>query len=113
MKFKDIENKLDCKILHKSSSYDSAEITHIMASDLMSDVLVIEDNLDLIVTSLATDQVIRTADIVDTHGIIIVNNKKATEHMIEMAKDFDVTLISAKETKYQTCCLIHDLESRK
>ena len=57
------------------------KIKHIVASDLMSEVLVAEEENLLLITALNTEQTIRTAHIVDALGILLVNGKKTpTRH---------------------------------
>jgi serine kinase of HPr protein (carbohydrate metabolism regulator) len=101
---------LDLQIIYASNSLEQTFFLEVIASDLMSDVLMATKELDLLVTSLSTDQVIRTANIMDMAGIVIVNNKEITPTMIELAKDFNICLFSSKMTKYEVCCLIYDLQ---
>ena len=74
MTFVDIIERLPAHIVHRSSDFPGAPLRHVIASDLMSDVLVCDYEDAVMVTSLASEQSVRTADIVGARGIILVND---------------------------------------
>jgi hypothetical protein len=78
-------------------------IQRIVASDLMSDVLVVHDDDILLVTSLVSDQVVRTADLIGAAGIIIVNGKQIPNSTHALGKELDIPLISSPLDKYSAC----------
>lgn len=109
MKITDIQKKLDADIIFKASDADSYDIKNVTISDLMSDVLVVDKPDLLIVSSLASDQVIRTADIVCASCVVIVNGKNLGSNMIERAKELDITLLRTQHTTFDTCIKINEL----
>ena len=43
-------------------------------------------------------------------GVIIVNGKEVTDNMQELAKELGINLFSSDLTKYDTCCLLYDMQ---
>ena len=93
-------------VLHKGTAYNTAAIDHILACDLMSDVLTTELENILLVTSLTTDQAIRTADIVGAHGVLFVNGKNIFKPMIDLATELGVTILVTNFSKFDACVAI-------
>lgn len=109
MKFQDIAEALNCTVYNRGNNYSSVEIEHIVAGDMMSDVLVVDRERVLLLTSLATDQVVHTADIVEASGILLVNDKKPFPGMRRLAEDFDITLLSTPLTMFESCVELHKI----
>lgn len=82
-------------------------IKHVIASDLMSDVLLVDEEDMLLLTSLASDQVLRTAQIVGAAGVIVVNGKSLPSSMMHVAQDLRMTLAVSKFPKFDACIAIH------
>jgi predicted transcriptional regulator len=108
--FTEIVEKLTLTTLNQSKDLSTSFVLNVISSDLMSDVLMVGHDIDLLITSLATDQAIRTANIMDMAGIIIVNGKEITENMKELAQEFHINLFSSSYSKYETCCMLYDLQ---
>ena len=85
-----------------------------VASDLMSDVLLVDADDILLLTSLASDQAIRTAHIVGAMGVVVHDSKPLPSTMIEVARQLKIPLVSAPLSKYESCVRIHRfLEAEK
>lgn len=82
-------------------------IRHVVASDLMSDVLLVDEDDMLLLTSLASDQVLRTAQIVGAAGVIVVNGKPLPSSMVNVANDLRMTLATCRLSKYDACVAVH------
>jgi len=82
-------------------------VLHVIASDLMSDVLLVDEDDMLLLTSLASDQVLRTAQIVGAVGVIVVNGKPLPSSMVNVANDLRMTLATSKFSKYDACVAVH------
>lgn len=76
---------------------DLGDVKNAFSSDLMSDVLTLDEENILLITGLANVQLIRTAEMADIHVILLARNKKATSEMIELADENGVVLL---ETPY-------------
>jgi hypothetical protein len=106
MEYKRILEVLNATLFHSCKTYQEADITNFVASDLMSDVLVLEDEEFLMITSLNTEQAVRTADIVGARGILLVNGKKPQRSMIQLAEELNKTLITTPFRMFPTCALL-------
>ena len=82
-------------------------VRHVVASDLMSDVLLVDEEDILLLTSLASEQVLRTAHIVGASGVVVVNGKSIPESMAEVARELRMPLATAKLSKFSSCVAIH------
>lgn len=69
------------------------KVSYGFACDLMSDVLTLDADELLLITGLCNTQTIRTAEMSDVKCILFVRGKKATDDMIELAKDNDIVLL--------------------
>jgi len=63
------------------------------SSDLMSDVLTLDEENILLITGLANVQLVRTAEMADIHVILLARNKPATPDMIRLAKENNIVLL--------------------
>ncbi len=106
MKIKQMIEPLECRIINQSSGFNDTEVHNVTASDLMSDVLVVDQDNLLLVTSLASDQVIRTADIVGAGAVMVVNGKTLPANMLKLAHELDMTLLLSTLTKFMACVRI-------
>ncbi len=106
---KDISKALSCAEYMQSTAFSDGRIEHVVASDLMSEVLIAEEENLLLITALNTEQTIRTAHIVDALGILLVNGKKPQPGMIKLAEEFDLALISTESGMFNSCAAVHKL----
>jgi len=86
----------------------SRPVGAVVASDLMSDVLLVDADDILLLTSLASDQVIRTAHIVGAMGVVIHDSKPLPATMSAVATQLHIPLVSAPVSKYEGCVRLHD-----
>ncbi len=106
MTYERIIEILSGNLYHTCFTYEEARITNFVASDLMSDVLVLEDEEFLLITSLSSEQAVRTADIVGARGILLVNGKKPQPGMVTLAKELNKTLITTSQRMFRVCALL-------
>lgn len=93
---------------------DPREVGAVVASDLMSDVLLFDNDDMLLLTSLASEQSIRTANIVGAMGVVVHNGKPLPEAMCKVAETLGIPLVSCKLAKYESCVRLHAaLEAEK
>lgn len=79
---------------------DSTELDSIdkaFSSDLMSDVLTLDEENILLITGLANVQLVRTAEMADISVVLLARNKKASSDMIQLAEENGLVLL---ETPY-------------
>jgi hypothetical protein len=91
---------------HRCTTWKKANITNFVASDLMSDVLTVDDEDFVLITSLTSDQVARTADIVGARAILLVNGKQPQPRLIALAEELNISLLSTPERMFKTCWIL-------
>lgn len=72
---------------------EETEVEKAFSSDLMSDVLTLDDHRILLITGLANLQLIRTVEMADIPVVLLSRNKNATPEMIELAKEIGIILL--------------------
>jgi len=97
-------------VLVKGAGFDR-HIRKLVASDLMSDVLVVDEDDMLLLTSLASDQVLRTAQVVGAVGVVVVNGKPLPSSMVSVANTLGVSLLTTRLAKYDACVTLYRLLS--
>mgnify|MGYP003549480136 CR=1 FL=1 len=85
----------------------------VVANDLMSDVLLFDADDPLLLTSLASDQAIRTAHIVGAMGVVVHNAKPLPQTMCQVADTLGIPLVSSPLSKYESCIRVHDFLSKE
>lgn len=103
MKLEDLARRLGAEIIHRGAAFETAEVENIVASDLMSDVLVTDLPRLALLTSLASDQAIRTADIVGALAVVVVNGKTLPQNMRQLARELNITLLRSPLPKFDAC----------
>lgn len=74
---------------------DDIEIEQAFSSDLMSDVLTLDEHNIILITGLSNVQVIRTVEMADIPVVLLARDKKATPEMIELANDNGILLLES------------------
>ncbi len=77
------------------------------ASDLMSDVLTIEDQNPMLITGLSNLQTIRTAEMADISLIILARGKKTSNEMIDLANENNITIIETAFSVFKTSGILY------
>lgn len=93
MTFDQVLEAVEGQQVHPSSRWTTLNIRHVVTCDLMSDVLVTDHDQILLVTSLPSDQVARTADMVGACGIVLVNGKAPQPSLVELCVQLDLALV--------------------
>lgn len=103
MTFIEIIEQLPAHLVNRSDDFPGVTIEHIVASDLMSDVLVADFDDVLVVTSLTSEQTVRTADIVGARGVLLVNDKVPQPSMKKLAEQQNITVLSTPLSMFEAC----------
>lgn len=85
MKISEIATLTNARIA--SDFNDDKNIEDAFSSDLMSDVLTLDDGNILLITGLANIQLIRTAEMADIGVVLLARGKQATPDMIQLANE--------------------------
>ncbi|MDP2426090.1 MAG: hypothetical protein U1C51_04835 [Candidatus Izemoplasmatales bacterium] len=108
MKLSEIVELFACEVYTKEIYDPHQEINHAFCADLMSDALMILSTVRdtglleeaVLVTGLATNQSIRTAEMLDVEVILLVRGKVPASQVIELANESNITLLGTKTTMF-------------
>ena len=106
MKLKELTAAMDGQVLVPPGGANRS-VRHVVASDLMSDVLLVDREDMLLLTSLASDQVLRTAQIVGAIAVVVVNGKPLPSSMPSVAVELGIGLATSPLSKYDACVRVH------
>jgi predicted transcriptional regulator len=95
MKLREIQEILEATNLGVALD-DSLEIETVCGADLLSDVLAYTKSASLLLTGLIHSQVVRTAEMLDLAGVVIVRGKEPDEEIIQLAKEKSIPLMRTK-----------------
>lgn len=107
-------NQYQCVVYTPEVVIDK-DISYGFCSDLMSDALIIINtvkddtilNHSMIITGLATQQSIRTAEMLDIDVVLLVRGKIPSEKVIALAKESNITLIATKHTMFNMSGMLY------
>ena len=99
MKLKEIQEILEAENIGVDFD-DSIDIKNACCADLLSDVLAFTKSTSMLLTGLIHSQVIRTAEMLDLHLVVIVRGKEPDEEIIQLAKDKHIPLMRTRLTMF-------------
>lgn len=102
MLIKEIAKILEGEIICSKDKADR-EVSAACASDMMSDVLAFVKDQAVLLTGLCNPQVIRTAEMMDMHCIVLVRGKRPDSVMVTLAESKDIVIICTKENMFPAC----------
>lgn len=94
VKISDIITFTEARVATSRKS-DYINLDKAFSSDLMSDVLTLDEDNILLITGLANVQLIRTAEMADIRAILLARDKKATPEMIRLAEENEIILLES------------------
>ena len=103
MKMKKIIEELEATKLYAAPDWEELEIGSVFASDLISDILVSEGEDQLLLTSLTSTQVVRTAALVGAVAIVLVYRRQTPPGLEAAAKEQGIPLFRSTITKFEAC----------
>jgi hypothetical protein len=106
MRVADVVEILGANVICGSDKLEK-QIEVCFASDLMSDVLTLDTRGLLLLTGLANLQTIRTAEMSDIIYVVFVRNKKASDEMVELAREIGMVLIESPYSLYKASGLLY------
>lgn len=106
MKLREIAQVLDAEVLYGQAFLDK-ELETCCGSDLMSDVLAFTKQNTLLCTGLMNIQVVRTADMTDLGGIVLVRGKRPPASFLEEAESEKLPVLATKHTMFEACGILY------
>ncbi len=88
------------QVLWAEPSHESADVLHVIAADLMSDVLTMDLERPLLLTSLATEQAVRTAHVVGAVAVLVANGKTPPPEMVALARKLGLPIARTALPKF-------------
>ena len=111
IKLSDVVNELEATPLYAPADWENLAVSHTFASDLISDILVSEGDDLLLLTSLTSAQVIRTASLVGAVAVVLVHRRTAPPELEAAAREQDVPLFRSTLKKFEACVRVGQLEA--
>jgi predicted transcriptional regulator len=105
MKLQEVVTALDAEIL-SGEEFLEREVETCCGSDLMSDVLAFTKHNTLLCTGLTNLQVIRTADMTDLSGIVLVRGKRVALNFLQEAESQGLPVLTTKHTMFEACGIL-------
>lgn len=99
MKLSQVKTILNAEVVAGEEFLDR-EVKSAFGCDLMSDVLAFVRDQSLLLTGLVNGQVVRTAEMMDIKAIVFVRGKKITDEIKELAKEYQMVVMSTDLTLY-------------
>ncbi|NLE21521.1 MAG: redox-sensing transcriptional repressor Rex [Actinobacteria bacterium] len=82
-------------------------VARVYAGDRVSDLLNEASDKTLLVSNLASVQMLRVAELMDVPGICFVNGVQPDDEMIELARENETLLMVSPQGVFETCGLIY------
>lgn len=109
MRLYKISNKLNARVIHKTSDFNEIEVLYAGASDLMSDFLAFSKPNMLIITGLATPQTLTTASVIEANAILFVRGKTIPKNFFNLIEDCEIPILTTDYSMYYTCAKLYNL----
>lgn len=106
MKLRKVAEILDAKALWDVNL--EQEVLTACASDMMSDALAFVKEQGMLLTGLVNAQSVRTAEMLDMHCICFVRGKVPEDHVVELAKEKGIALLSSKLRMFTACGRLYE-----
>ena len=100
MKLKNLFAAVQAHVLWSDSAREDADVLHVISSDLMSDVLMVDLEHPLLLTSLVSDQSLRTANVVGAAAVLVANGKTPPPDMVALARQLGIPLVRTPLAKF-------------
>lgn len=106
MTIREIRKLLDAEVLFGEELME-LDVEFAFSSDMMSDVLAYADEQSVLITGLCNPQVVRTAEMLDIACIIFVRAKSPDEHILRLAKDKNIVILTTAHHMFTTCGILY------
>ncbi len=106
MKLEDLATNIGATVVTPGKP-GGTSVAKIYAGDRVSDLLNEASDKTLLVSNLASVQMLRVAELMDVPGICFVNGVEPDVEMIQLARDNDTLLMVSPQGVFETCGLIY------
>jgi len=102
-KLKPLIEELNAKAVNAPPGWEDRDVKKIFASDLISDILIIDSDNILLLTSLLSDQVLYAADVIGASAVILVNRNHIPAMLGKAAAKKGIPLFHTPLPKFESC----------
>ena len=107
MTLNEIKDLLQCEVLNGGNNLE-LDVTQVVASDGMSEILAFARSKELMITGLTNIQSIRTADIAGVSAVIYCRGKLPDEKVVEFAREKHIPVLVTKMGMFDICGMLYD-----
>lgn len=102
-KLRQLMDALSARTMTAPAGWEDREIHSVFVSDLISDILMADGEHILLVTSLLSEQVLRTADVIGASAVVLVNRKQIPVMLAKAAAAQGLPLFHTPLAKFESC----------
>lgn len=102
-KLKALVEALNAKALSAPSGWEDCSVNRIFVSDLISDILIADGENILLITSLLSEQVLHTANVIGASAVILVNRRQVPAMLGKAAAKQGLPLFHTPLPKFESC----------
>lgn len=106
MKLEELATNIGARVVTTGKA-GGTTVAKVYAGDRVSDLLNEASAKTLLVSNLASVQMLRVAELMDVPGICFVNGAEPDAEMIQLARDNDTLLMVSPQGVFETCGLIY------
>ena len=96
-----------CARIVSGNSQSDKNLEKAFSSDLMSDVLTLDEDNILLITGLANLQLVRTAEMADIQAVLLARGKQASPEMITLAEENGLLLMETPFSIYKASGILY------
>jgi len=106
MKLEELATNIGARVVTPGKP-GGTSVAKVYAGDRVSDLLNEASDKTLLVSNLASVQMLRVAELMDVPGICFVNGAEPDTEMVQLARDNDTLLMVSPQGVFETCGLIY------
>ena len=106
MKLEELATNIGARVVTPGKP-GGTSVAKVYAGDRVSDLLNEASDKTLLVSNLASVQMLRVAELMDVPGICFVNGVEPDAEMMQLAQDNDTLLMVSPQGVFETCGLIY------
>ncbi|MDA3941187.1 MAG: hypothetical protein PF693_18065 [Spirochaetia bacterium] len=110
MKFQEFLAILDARQINRYEPSNDIQCT--FASDMMSEVLTLQESDIALLTTLSNPQVIRTAEMQDLACVCFTFDKTPTEDTIKLAEEKNIPIVCTSLCLFEACGKLYEAGMR-
>jgi hypothetical protein len=103
MKLSELAEKTGAKIVVNNEKAREVEVARVYAGDNISDILNQVSGTTLLVTNLSNSLLPRVADLMDGHGILLVNGVVPKAELLDAAQEHETVILVSPVGMFETC----------